>query len=181
MVTEVQLDEVWKSIPGYEDVYEASSFGRVRRIAGILTNGHSWKSRIIRQNSGKQDYLQVSLSRLNVKKRWPVHVLVTLAFHGRRPKGKLAAHKDGNNTNNIESNLMWATHKENQNHRWAHGTMTIGARNHKTVLSFKNVRAIRSMRKKTGFGCRRIAARLSLPVSATAHVLSGTSWRHYAQ
>lgn len=51
-----------------------------------------------------------------------VHRLVCMAFHG-LPEGKQeASHLDGNPKNNAPSNLAWASHSENEQHKKLHGT-----------------------------------------------------------
>jgi hypothetical protein len=57
-----------------------------------------------------------------------VHHLVLLAFVGPRPAGRQAAHGDGHRTNNLLSNLRWATPKENTADRYRHGTVLFGTR-----------------------------------------------------
>ena len=60
------------------------------------------------------------------KKSVAVHRLVALAFHGEPEPGQLVRHLDGDQTNNVPSNLAWGTMAENQldsvrhgTHRWA--------------------------------------------------------------
>ena len=53
MLLEKQKAEIWKDIPGYEGIYQASSFGRIRTAPGKTTSNarydsRVWKSRIMR-------------------------------------------------------------------------------------------------------------------------------------
>ena len=47
------MEEIWKAIPNYEGIYEASSFGRIRTCEGktTFTKRHGirhWKQRILK-------------------------------------------------------------------------------------------------------------------------------------
>lgn len=171
--------EEWRSISGYEGFYEVSSLGQVRRLPGFTTAGHRWSGRILKQILREKGYFSVCLCR-GAKKTVQVHLLVATAFHGERPSGMQAGHLDGNSENNHSRNLSWITPKENQFHRWAHGTMemVLGENNNKAVLTRKQVDQIRSLHASTGWGCRRVARKLGISEYATNHVLTGDSWKH---
>jgi hypothetical protein len=100
-------EEVWKDVPGYEGMYQASSFGRVRspyqRGKGIYT------LKPVMSSSG---YFTV-----NIKGKMPtVHRLVAKAFIPNPEVKRCVNHKDGIKTNNNLDNLEWVTHKENLHH-----------------------------------------------------------------
>ncbi len=71
------MTEVWKTIPGYERLYEISSMGRIKSLrTGLLRRD---------VNSGR-GYRAIQLSDSNAKKhRLYVHRLVALAFLGPPP------------------------------------------------------------------------------------------------
>lgn len=102
--------EEWKSIRGYEGLYEVSSFGRVRRL---------YKSRMPKilkpQTNQQTKYLYVNLSKNDNRKACTIHRLVAEAFIP-KPKelGKIYIdHIDGSRINNNVSNLRWCTFREN--------------------------------------------------------------------
>lgn len=114
-------NEEWRSIPS-EPNYEASSLGRVRRASvGAGTN----KGRLLALNDCG-DYLGVSTSHGGVLRHRYVHALVAEAFHGPRPDGMVARHKDGDGRNNCPSNLAYGTQQENILDKLRHGTMPRG-------------------------------------------------------
>ena len=119
------MEEQWRDVPGYEGIYEVSSFGKVRTKEGKITesNHHGlrlWKSRILKQKNSK-GYKKVSLYKNKRRRDLYVHRLVAMAFL-RKPRGKdLVNHIDGRTTNNRADNLEWCNHKENLIHAYETG------------------------------------------------------------
>lgn len=108
--------EEWRPIPGF-DGYMASSLGRVRshRIAA--------DGRLLTQHLNARTGYYITGPSVNGRQRSrPVHVLVTLAFHGPRPEGAVVRHLDGTRTNNVPENLRWGTRSENTQDMLRHGT-----------------------------------------------------------
>lgn len=118
--------EKWKSIPGYEGIYEVSNEGRVRTSENKVTYSErhgkrSWKQRILKQKIGKDDCHRVTLYKDKKAKTLLVHRLVAIAFLD-KPDGKdYINHLDGNRNNNYLLNLEWCDHKENNNHAFDNG------------------------------------------------------------
>lgn len=110
--------EVWKSIPGYKGRYEASNLGRIKSLDRTLTDGRSWKGRILKKTIQHNGYEVVTLG-MEPNKR--VHILVTVTFFGLRPYGSDIRHLDGNKQNNKLTNLCYGTRAENEHDKINHG------------------------------------------------------------
>lgn len=131
--------EIWKSIPGYEELYEVSTYGSVRSKYRVLfyrdrINVH--KPTLLKfdqslNRGGKVKGLRVTLSKDNIQERFSVHSLVMLTFVGPTPEGKEIAHNDGNPLNNHLENLRYATHTENEADKKIHGTLHHGKEHHR--------------------------------------------------
>jgi hypothetical protein len=116
------MKEIWKDIPNYEGIYEASSLGRIRTAKGKTTSSarfkvRIWKQRVLKQkctknNRGRKD-CRVSLWKDGVEKTWLVSRLIALAFYPISDMSLTVNHKDGNTLNNRADNLEWLTIKEN--------------------------------------------------------------------
>ena len=123
--------EVWKPIPGYEGLYEASSQGRIRTAEGKTTSSarfdrRVWQQRIMKQKwhnrkGGKKADARVCLWKDGKEKTLLVSRLVAMSFLP-APYDKLTVnHIDGNPANNRLDNLEWCTLQENIKHAFDTG------------------------------------------------------------
>ena len=119
--------EIWKDIPGYEGIYQASTHGQIRTAHNKVTytkkhGVRHWKSRIL---SGRGDNpktgRRVSLWKDGVSSDCLVARLVAITFLGEPPFGYTVNHKDGNRLNNNVENLEWLTRGDNIRHGFATG------------------------------------------------------------
>lgn len=130
----------WKTLPWLPD-YDISECGQVRRNKPSRTTRGG---KVLGQTTTGR-YRRVKLAVDGQYRFLSVHRLVCEAFHGPPPSEKhQAAHGDGNRLNNHASNLRWATNRENQRDRIAHGTDPSGERGPNARLTWPQVRAIRA-------------------------------------
>lgn len=170
-------NEIWKDIPGYEGLYQASSMGRVRsadRLSRITTpsgaeSSFLRKGRILKLALARDGYLYVELMRSGKesRKRHAVQRLVCSAFNGSSQLH--AAHKDGVRTHNAESNLYWATRLENEADKLAHGK-----RRGMQKLSESQVREIRHSDERTAILCERFG----MSQVSIDRIRRGLGWAH---
>lgn len=107
------MQEIWKSVPGFENQYDVSSQGRVR------TFRRGANGRLLKPGRMPQGHLSVALGRGNSQ---CVHKLVLLAFVGPPPKGYECLHGNGDPSDNRLENLRWGTRGENIRDAIRHGT-----------------------------------------------------------
>lgn len=119
--------EVWKDIPGYEGIYQASTLGNIRTVEGKTTSNkrcatRHWKSRILK---GRGDHYstgkRVSLWKDGEVKDALVARVVASTFLGVPPEGFTVNHIDGNRLNNHIDNLEWLSLADNIRHGFATG------------------------------------------------------------
>lgn len=121
--------ERWKPVKGYEDSYEISSTGKLKRLAGkspFKRSGYddttiSHEEIILKPRKTKKGYLECELIKYNNGKRvvekFYLHRLVAQAFLPPPEKGKdQINHKNGIPTDNNYANLEWVDNDENQQH-----------------------------------------------------------------
>ena len=101
--------EEWKSITGYEGLYEVSNLGRVRNIK---------THKLVMQSVVVSGYKRVTLYKENKPKTKLVHRLVAEAFLPNPNNLMIVNHKDENKLNNIVTNLEWCTQSYNTSYHY---------------------------------------------------------------
>lgn len=122
MIQTFLSDEIWKDIPCYEGIYQASTHGRIRTVDGktTFTKKHGirhWKSRILKgRGNNHVTGARVSLWKDGKAKDFLVARLIALTFLGQPPEKYTVNHKDGNRLNNHLDNLEWLSLEDNIRH-----------------------------------------------------------------
>ena len=125
------MTEDWKSIIGFEGLYEVSNFGNVRslprHVRHVSKAGKEGTKflpgRILKKMPLPNGYLRVALCREGNYTEKMIHHLVLENFVGLRSEGMEARHfPDRSKTNNQLSNLSWGTHEQNELDKIMHGT-----------------------------------------------------------
>lgn len=133
--------EVWRDIPGYEGLYQVSSFARVRSLdRKIIRKGTTARLNgfLLSQHIAR-GYWYVDLFNHNsIKNGIGVHALVTMAFFNHKRCGHEIEvnHKDKNKKNSYLYNLELVTHQENMQH----GFKDTGCSSNYTGVSFDKIR-----------------------------------------
>lgn len=104
---------VWRDIPGYEGKYQVSNTGQVR---SLNYRGNTGKTKILKQDTDRDGYKRVRLSKNGKVKRYGVHRLVALTFIPNSNNYPMINHKDENKANNAVWNLEWCTIQYNNNY-----------------------------------------------------------------
>ena len=124
--------EIWRNIPGYDNIYQVSNYGRVRScdriireytLNGEMINETIRQGHILKQSYNKQGYTVVGLYTFGKVKTIQVHILVAKAFLGIPVDRMEVHHIDRNRTNNNLSNLIWLTKEE---HLQVHNSIQTG-------------------------------------------------------
>ncbi len=138
------LLEIWRAIPGWEDLYAVSNLGRVK---SFHTYNQLRPGRILRVKLRK-GYEHVTLARKGEKYCVSVHSLVALAFLGPRPEGyeinHIAVTDDpmAMRRNNRAENLEYVTKFEHAQRTKEQGLTVSGERCYNSKLTREQDAAI---------------------------------------
>lgn len=118
------MEEIWKDIEGYENIYQVSSFGRIKSLSRTIVykDGRIYQypeaiKKLGVDTTGR--YWNVTLSKSGKKKTFNVHSLVAKAFVPNPENLPMVMHKDQKNLlndgecNNYAINLEWGRNIDN--------------------------------------------------------------------
>ena len=117
------MKEIWKDVKGFENVYQISNLGRLKRLETIIKSKYMGKynrnvhkyEKIINVNKNER-YYKYTLKYKNKKRVATIHRLVAEAFIPNPNNLPQVNHIDGNKHNNCIDNLEWCTQSENIKH-----------------------------------------------------------------
>lgn len=170
------MTEEWRVIPGFDGRYEASDQGRIRSLVG--RHGPRKTPHMLTQFPNG-NYIKATVTRPDGT-YYPagVHTLIAAAFHGPCPPGLECAHLDGDTTNNVPSNLLWATPLVNGGHKVLHGTAAKGEANGSAVLDEAAAIDIVRLLGEGQVSQVDIAKKHGISVSTVSAIKAGRLWKH---
>ena len=117
------MEEIWKDIPDYEGIYQASNLGRIRTAPNKTTytelrGVRHWEMRIMKgKGNNKHTGARVGLWKNGKCKDWLVARLVAITFLGKpSPDKNTVNHINGNRLDNRIENLEWLSLADNIRH-----------------------------------------------------------------
>lgn len=120
------VNEIWVKAYNWENIYEVSNLGRVRRF----TDGFIYKPRNM---SSGYCYVGLRKTKGSKTKNVSIHRLVLSSFVGFQDN-KDVNHIDGNKKNNNLENLEWATRSQNIKHAINIGIVGSGLNHHNSCI-----------------------------------------------
>lgn len=126
------MEEIWKDIPGYEGLYQASTLGRIKSFKLL-------KERILNPFLHHSGYLKVNLRCKDLRlKKFSVHQLIAITFLDFKPSGMeyVIDHLDSNPLNNRLDNIRVVTNRENiSKERSTNRSLPIGVYNCNSLIN----------------------------------------------
>lgn len=173
--------EIWKSVVGLEGYYEVSNLGRVRSIDRVVQGGRWGTEKRKGQDKmaciDKYGYPKVGLWKNGSLLTITVHRLVATAFIPNKENKATVNHIDGCKTNNIVSNLEWATNKENKVHAAINGLTARGIENAGVKITESSVIRARELRD-LGWTYEKIGKEIGVHMSHARRIVLRLNWKH---
>lgn len=113
--------EIWKDIEGYENLYQVSTYGRIKSLSHINNLGRLRPECILGIRLSDRGYHSAVLYNNGKPKSFRVHQLVARAFIPNPNNKPHVNHLDGVKGNNLVENLEWVTISENAKHAFKTG------------------------------------------------------------
>lgn len=107
------MQEIWKDIKDFEEMYQVSNLGRVRSVDRFDNMGRLRKGNIKTIRDNGHGYFSVQMYRDNKSNVRYVHRLVAQTFLDNPDNKPEVHHIDSDRSNNKLDNLQWVTSKEN--------------------------------------------------------------------
>lgn len=118
------MEEIWKSIDGFEGYYEVSNTGRVRSVERQVSPKQKRKGGERVVSFGKNGYAGLMLYRDgNISKKQLVHRAVAKAFIPNPENKPHVNHINSIRNDNRVENLEWCTSSENRIHGIKYGNV----------------------------------------------------------
>lgn len=172
--------EEWLPVPGWANLYEASTHGRIRRNG--IPDRRGWTTycwRVIATRPAKTGYLRGHMWDGVQQKNISVHQIVALTFLGPCPLGQTVNHKDGDKANPRPDNLEYMTRSQNARHALdVLGFQPPRGSDHwRTELNEEKVRDVRRLRGE-GLQYKAIAQAIGTTWQVVGQIIRGESWSH---
>lgn len=169
-------NEIWKPIDNFENYYEVSNYGNVRRIKG---SSHL-KIKNLKMMSDKDGYHRVNLKVKQKTNSKIVHRLIAAAFIPNPENKPQVNHINGIKNDNRIDNLEWCTLSENRIHAYRTGLQNgLSRRGEKcnfSKLTEKQVIDIRKSYVKGKTTNKSIAEIYGVSVECISNITSKKSW-----
>lgn len=168
------MDEVWKDVVGYEELYQISNLGRIKSFKESLDG------KVLKQTKDKDGYFKIGIrDKFFKRKYFRVHRLVAEAFIPNPNNYDYVNHKDNNPANNIVSNLEWCTLAYNNKYRFTHGGYSHkGEKSTTAILTNEQVLEIYDLCWHSEKSQSEIARMFGVSRGAISGIKYGDSWSH---
>lgn len=178
------VSEEWRSVVGWEGLYEVSNTGHVRSLERDIKFADGrvrrFPSVVLKPNmvGTRLDYRQVHLTKNCERRPISIHRLVADAFLAPPPTpSHIVLHNRGAAAGDGVDNLRWGTHAENTADSLRDGTFCLGEQQHNAKLTAASVAAIR---QEAAAGGRNgtIARKYGVCPASITSIVKRKTWKH---
>lgn len=182
LLREKETKEEWRSVVGYDGLYEVSNMGNLRSLRrGIV--------KCLKPSKCAGEYRHVGLWKNKELKYHNVHRIVAIAFLKNEHDKKTVNHKNGDRHDNRSENLEWCTYKENTQHAALKGRLSCGEDRWNSKLTRRDVNIIREIirnrpknrryKSSRQYSNNSIGKLFNVSASTISRVASAKGWKEH--
>lgn len=132
------MKEIWKDIPGFENIYQASNKGRIKSLTRIVKGKTEFELKKLNGNlitlcKNKAGYYRVILCKDGKLNYLTVHRIIGLTFIDNPYNKPTINHINGIKTDNRVENLEWNTMSENTIHAYKNNLAKSNGSRHQKI------------------------------------------------
>lgn len=177
------MQEIWKDIPEYLNLYQVSNLGNVRSLdREVFNNGNKTlckvKGKVLKISVDRNGYCYVGLVKNKIQtSSLKVHRLVGFAFCENYEQGKEINHKDGVRNNNVSDNLEWVTRSQNIRDTFKRGRNVNGEKNNSSKLKNEYIGIIASL-YDSGVSQKIISVAFGVSQGCISNIITNKSFKN---
>lgn len=166
-------NEIWVPVKGYEEIYQISNYGILKRIK------ESKNRRIgIMKSFERGGYLAYWLSNNSKRDKISIHRLVAMHFIPNTYNKPFVNHKDCNKYNNRADNLEWCTREENISHAKEMNRYKKGQELSTNKLKPSDISEIREKYIPYKYSTVRLGKEYGVNSTTIWDIVKGKKWKH---
>lgn len=178
------MEERWKSVNGYEGLYEISNFGNVKSLKRTVVDCRGFNKtiseKVLKHRRHNHGYRYITLCRPGDYHNKLVHRLIAEHFIENPQNKPHINHINGNKADNRLENLEWCTQSENNQHAVDTGLISrTGEKNGRAKLTPEAVKYIKEKYQWHGYwNQERLADKFGVTATTIGGVVLGKTWTH---
>lgn len=175
--------EEWRDIPGYENRYQASNYGRIKALKRTRVQPKYgatcyYQEKILKLLFTEKNYYQITLWDGLRRKTHRVNRIIAITWIPNNECLPQVNHKDGNKLNNFFKNLEWCTQDYNNKHaRINHLNNNFGSGHHTSKITDEDVLEIRRM-KSPNNTFKEVGDIFGITPQQAFRIVNKINWKH---
>ena len=163
--------EIWKDIPGYEGLYQASNYGRIKSF-------YRGKQKIRKHSFDGRGYPVIHLYVNRGDTTKAIHRIIAKLFVLNPDNKPCVNHKNLNKEDNYYKNLEFCTNLENMRHGVANGAYDNRAKGNRHGMVKLNEFQVRVIRKTKDLTAHELASIFGVTWYAISAIRQRVNWKH---
>lgn len=178
------MNELWKDIPNYEGLYQASNMGNIRSLDKIVPKWNKpykrkIKGRVLKKHKANGGYNVVALHKNKNQKTYKVSRLIGITWKDNPDNKPEINHKNSIRTDDRAENIEWCTRSENVKHSYDKGNANQkGEKNAYSKLTKKKVLSIRDKYDSGKYSQIELSDMFNISKTTIHNVVKRKTWNH---